>query len=106
MKSGGGLKRWLKNSSDAFNELRSVDRLRAGRDGVRAHGSAVQLDEAPDDREAQPEPAMGPRRPRVGLTERLEHVRQEIGMNARTRVLHDDVDGVGAPRENRRDDAA
>ena len=55
-------------------------------------GAAVQLDDVPDDREAEPEPAVRPRDAAVGLAEAIEEERAELRGEPRTRVADGDLD--------------
>ncbi len=55
--------------------------------------AAVQLDQVADDRQAEPEPAVGAGDRPVGLAEAVEDVRQEVGADADAGVGHPD-DGV------------
>jgi hypothetical protein len=66
-----------------------------------ADGAAVELDEPFGDREAQPEPALLPARASIRLTERLEDVGQEFGIDAVARVAHGDHETL-APFERDR----
>src|SRR5205085_10460040 len=55
---------------------------------IGANRAAVQLDQVPDYREPEPEPAVASRRGRVGLTEAVEDVREKLRAHARARVAH------------------
>ena len=61
---------------------------------VRGDLAAVRLDELPHDCQAEAEPPVPPRRCLIGLLERIEHVREELGRNPRTVVGHVDGDLV------------
>ena len=54
-------------------------------------GAAVELDDVADDRQAEPEPAVGPRGNALGLPESIEHVRKELGRDALPRIDHPDL---------------
>ena len=59
---------------------------------VRRDLAAVQLDEVAHDREAEAEAAVRARGAAVGLAEALEHVRQEVGRDARAGVGDRDLE--------------
>src|SRR4051794_35954684 len=56
-------------------------------------GSAMQLDQMPDDRQAKPQPAMLARGAGVGLPEALEKLRKMFRGNALPRVADGDLHG-------------
>ena len=58
----------------------------------RLHRAAVQLDEVPDDRQAEAEAAVRARRAGGALAEALEDVRQKRGVDAGAGVAHDDLE--------------
>src|SRR5204863_8719662 len=63
---------------------------------VRGDGPAVRFDEMADNGEAQTEAADRPRGQRFAPAERLEHVRQEFGIDARPGVIDADLEIGGA----------
>ena len=58
----------------------------------RLHRPAVHLDDVANDGQAESEAAGLSCRARLGLAETLEHVLQEVGMDAHARVAHDNLD--------------
>jgi hypothetical protein len=61
--------------------------------------AAVHLDQPLDDGQAKSETAVRAGARGVGLAERLEDVRQEVRLDADTRVAHDDLVGQAARGE-------
>src|SRR5713101_1695896 len=58
----------------------------------RADRSAVQFDDVTRNREPQPEAVVLPRNPPISLSESLEHMGQEIRMDAAARVADDNLE--------------
>src|SRR5262249_22443097 len=58
----------------------------------RVHAAAVQLDEVPDQREADPPAALSARVPAVALGQAIEDERQDLGADAPAGVADDDFD--------------
>src|SRR5207244_12316858 len=59
---------------------------------VDANRAAVQLDDVTDDRQTEPESAVGPGGRALRLPEPVEDVRQEGGLDPLTGVAHGDLD--------------
>jgi hypothetical protein len=55
----------------------------------RCDGSPMQLDEVTDDRETEPKAPMPTRRRGILLTEPIEHVREEVRIDAVPRITDD-----------------
>jgi hypothetical protein len=66
---------------------------------------AVQLDEVAHDRQSESKSAVTPRRRAVGLTEALEHVRQELRLDPEAGVGHAQLQMRGGTRERDADPA-
>src|SRR5207249_12001856 len=58
---------------------------------LNANRTSMQLDELPDNRQAEPKPAMRPGGTGFLLTKPVEHIRQEFSMDAKPGIGHDNV---------------
>src|SRR3954466_9317323 len=83
-------------------DVRARQSQREGRSATRAVAghpdrSTVELDQVPRDGQAEAEPPAQTRDAAVGLTEAIEHVRQEVGRDALAVVTDTDFDMRLAP---------
>ena len=59
---------------------------------LRVHAAAVQLDEVPDQREADSQPSLAACAPALALTQSVEDIGQHVGRDALPGVADDDLD--------------
>ena len=93
---------WRRGRGKEDDELAAASHTVA----ARRHCPAVQLDEPMHDRQAEAEPAVAPSRGRLALAERLEDMRQEIGIDPLPGVADDQANTAAVARHRDVDAAA